>query len=256
MPDDPDPAGPLRDPEPAGAQDLGAHDSRAVPDALTTAAGRCSVRPAAGQRTVRTVVVLGIDGAGKTTAARALIAAERAAGREAVLVRNPAGRRWLSRLTARLGVDVPFRWKERFETVVRSVNVLVAQARTALFRRRVLQRAGGLVVMDRHLACQFVLREVRGLPRGRFLPWLAGRLPAPDAIVLLDVPAEEAYARIDARGEDHEPLAYLQAARAAYLGLAAAEGWHVVDATKAPARVADALREVLGREVLGRDVVG
>jgi dTMP kinase len=134
---------------------------------------------------------------------------------------------------------------------VRSVNVLAAHARAALFRRRVQRGAGGLLVMDRHLACQLVLRDVRGLPRGRFLPWLAGRLPAPDAIVLLDVPAEVAYARIHARGEDHESLAYLRAARTAYLGLAATEGWHVIDATEAPARVADALRDVVGRDAVG-----
>ena len=247
MPDDPDPAAPPHGPRRPGREHSDTRRSDGAPSAaLPPTPGRDSVRSAAGAPKARTVVVLGIDGAGKTTAARALIAAERAAGREAVLVRNPAGRRWLSRFTARLGVDVPLRWKERFETIVRSVNVLVAHAQTALFRRKALQRAGGLVVMDRLLACQLVLREVRGLPRGRFLPWLAGRLPAPDAIVLLDVPAEEAYARIHARGEDHEPLAYLRAARAAYLDLAAAEGWHVVDGSGTPERVVEALREALG----------
>lgn len=230
MPDHPDPAHPPEHSAPC----------------LAPAVEGGPVRSVAGAESARTVVVLGIDGAGKTTAARALIAAERAAGREAVLVRNPAGRRWLSRVASRLGVDIPVRWKERFETIVRSVNVLAAHARAALFTRRIRQRTGALVVMDRHLACQLVLRDVRGLPRGRFLPWLAGRLPAPDAIVLLDLPAEEAYARIHARGEDHEPLDYLRAARAAYLGLAAAEGWHVVDATEAPERVAEALRRVAG----------
>ena len=237
MPDDPDPAVPPHGTDPS--------DTERSP-ALSPAAGRRSVRSAGGAPTARTVVVLGIDGAGKTTAARALIAAERAAGREAVLIRNPAGRRWLSRAAARLGVAVPARWADRFETVVRSVNVLFAHARAALFRRKALRRSGGLVVMDRHLACQGALREVRGLPRGRFLPWLAGRLPAPDAVVLLDVPAEEAYARIRARGEDHESLAYLRAARASYLGLAAAEGWHVVDSSGSPERVLEALRAAAG----------
>jgi dTMP kinase len=237
MPDDPDPA---HHPDHSGT---GRSPAGRSP---SPAAEAGPVRPGAGAGSARTVVVLGIDGAGKSTAARALIDAERAAGREAVLVRNPAGRRWLSRVASRLGVEVPARWKERFETVVRSVNVLVAHARAALFVRRVRHGAGGLVVMDRHLACQLVLREVRGLPHGRFLPWLARRLPAPDAVVLLDVPAEAAYARIHARGEDHEPLAYLQAARAAYLGLAATEGWHVIDATQSPARVAEALRRAAG----------
>ncbi|GER22755.1 hypothetical protein NCCP1664_12520 [Zafaria cholistanensis] len=219
MPDDPDPAAPLH-----RTQD-----------------------PAPGARKARTLVVLGIDGAGKTTAALALVAAERMAGRPAVLVRNPAGRRWLTRVADRLGVAVPALLADRFETVVRSVNVLVAHLRGALFGRKTRAggKPGGLVVMDRHLACQLALREVRGLPQGWSLAWLEGLLPAPDDVVLLDVPAEEAYARIHARGEDHESLAYLRAARTAYLKLAAAEGWHVVDGSGTPEQVVQGLRAIL-----------
>jgi dTMP kinase len=108
MPDDPDPAGPAHHPGRSGPNHSGTERPGPSPDP-TPEGG--SVRFVAGARTVRTVVVLGIDGAGKTTAARALIAAERAAGREAALVRNPAGRRWLSRVSSRLGVDVPVRWR-------------------------------------------------------------------------------------------------------------------------------------------------
>ena len=44
-------------------------------------------------RRTRTVGLLGVDGAGKTTTAAALVAAEEEAGREAVVLRNRSGRR-------------------------------------------------------------------------------------------------------------------------------------------------------------------
>ncbi|MEX5237929.1 ATP-binding protein [Kocuria arenosa] len=171
----------------------------------------------------RPIVLLGIDGAGKTTTAAALVAAEREAGGPAIVLRNRSGRRWLARASARAQVDLPVRWADWIETVLRTANVLVAQARAA--------HRDGLVVIDRHLVCQLVLRKVRGLPPGRVLPWLAGTLLRADAVVVLDLPAETAQERILTRAEDHETLTYLRAARSAYLDLARAQGWSVVDAT-------------------------
>lgn len=180
-------------------------------------------------------MLLGIDGAGKTTTATALVAEIRATGLRAQLLRNPAGRRWMTRVAGRFGTALPPAWANRLESVVRCVNVLLAHARATLFP--------GTTVMDRHVACQLVLRSVRGLPRGRLLPWLMVRLPRPDAIILIDVPAEVAHARIIARGEDSETLSYLTSAREAYLEIAAAKGWHVIDGSGTPAKVAhDTLR--------------
>ncbi|MBB5750320.1 AAA family ATPase [Micrococcus sp. TA1] len=180
----------------------------------------------------RTVVLLGIDGSGKTTTAVALAAAERDEGRRALVVRNRSGRRWLIRAGRRFGTELPVRWADRIETVVRTSNVVLSHLRAA--------STDGLVVMDRHLVCQLVLRQVRGLPPGRVLPWLSDRLLRRATVVLLDVPTETAHARITARGEDDEHLDFLRASRTAYLRCAAPRGWAVVDAT-GPAR------EVLGR---------
>jgi dTMP kinase len=71
-------------------------------------------------RRSRTIVLLGIDGAGKTTTAAALAAVQRESGRPAIVLRNRSGRRWLTRASARLGVDLPVRWADRLETVVRT----------------------------------------------------------------------------------------------------------------------------------------
>jgi dTMP kinase len=184
-----------------------------------------------------TVVVLGIDGAGKTTAASALVEAERSAGHRARLVRNPGGRRWLARTAERRGVRVPPAWADGFESAVRTLNVMVSHVRAALLP--------GTTVMDRHLVCQMVLRTARGLPPGRFLPWLSRKLLPADAVLLLDLPEQTAYARIAQRGEDMESLAYLRTAREAYLYLAAREGWRVVDAAAAPHDVLAQMRLAL-----------
>lgn len=167
------------------------------------------------------IVILGIDGAGKTTAATSIVAQIRTTGSRAQLLRNPAGRRWMSRVAGKFGMALPPAWANRLESLVRCVNVLIAHARAATFP--------GTTVMDRHVACQLVLRSVRGLPHGRLLPWLITRLPRPEAIILIDVPAELAHARIIARGEDIETLQYLSSARSAYLEIAATRGWHVID---------------------------
>ncbi|MGQ1838671.1 AAA family ATPase [Kocuria turfanensis] len=168
-------------------------------------------------------MLLGIDGVGKTTTAEALAAAARESGRPAIVLRNRSGRRWLARVSARCGLELPVRWADRFETVVRTANVAVSQARAG--------RREGLVVLDRHLVCQLVLRQGRGLPPGRVLPWLAARSIRYYAVVVLDIPAQIAQQRILRRGEDHETLEHLQTARTAYLELARAEGWGVLDAT-------------------------
>jgi dTMP kinase len=183
-------------------------------------------------------VLLGIDGAGKTSSAAALVAAQRGSGRGAILLRNRSGRRWLARTSDRVGVEVPVRWADRVETVVRTLNVLVSRVRAA--------HREGLVVMDRHLVCQLVLRRVRGLPPGRVLPWLSARSLRADAVVVLDVAAETAHARILARGQDHETLEYLHTAREAYLEFARARGWAVVDATGAPEAVLTRLTSSTG----------
>ncbi|MFB9074755.1 dTMP kinase [Citricoccus parietis] len=66
------------------------------------------------------------------------------------------------------------------------------------------------------------------------MPWLSAKLLQTVTVAVLDVPAETAQERILARGEDHETLEYLGAARAAYLDLARSRGWLVVDATGTP----------------------
>jgi dTMP kinase len=154
------------------------------------------------------IVLTGIDGSGKTTAARSFVAAARNAGEDALLLSNYAGRRRMSLLGARFGIHLPPRLADAVETVIRSANVLMSHARA--------HRHPGLVIMDRHLYCQLALRHARQLPRGRVLPFILAKLPKPDLVVHLLITPEQAHQRILARGTDTETLEELDSFRAAY----------------------------------------
>lgn len=183
------------------------------------------------------IVLTGIDGSGKSTAARALVSAVKAKGGRALLLSNHAGRRSMSNLSARLGLALPGRLADVVETSLRVGNVLVSHLRA--------RRFAGLVVMDRHLHCQLALRTAKGLPRGRFLPWLLARLPRPDAVFHLELDPAEAHRRITARGTDRESLADLTAFHAAYRELPEYADFIKVDASAPATHLAEQLAALL-----------
>lgn len=184
------------------------------------------------------IVLTGIDGSGKTTAARALVSSTLADGRKALLLSNYAGRRRMSLLAARLGVQLPARLADTVETTLRVANVLISHIRVRRF-------SGRLTVMDRHLHCQLALREARGLPRGRVLPWLLRKLPAPDLVIYLDIHPKQAHDRIGARGTDEESLADLTALRDAYRSLPWFAGFTILNAGVPEDEVLAALKRVI-----------
>jgi dTMP kinase len=183
------------------------------------------------------IVLTGIDGSGKSRAAQALVTAARAEGKKALLLNNHAGRRSMSVLGERLGIRWPLRLGEAVETTLRVINVLVSHAKASRF--------DGLVVMDRHLYCQLALRTAKGLPRGRLLPWLLSRLPAPDAVVHLEIEPALAHRRIMARGTDAETLADLSAFRDAYRSMPEYGAFLEVDGGRPPAEVLVALKNIV-----------
>jgi dTMP kinase len=187
------------------------------------------------------IVLTGIDGSGKSTAARALVEAAQTDGENALLLSNHAGRRSMSVLAERLGIRWPRRLADAVETALRVANVLISHARASRF--------DGLVVMDRHLHCQLALRMAKGLPRGRALPWLISSLPGPDAVVHLDVEPALAHRRIEARGTDSETLADLLALRDAYRSMPEYPGFDQLDADCPPAEVLARLKRIVGKRM-------
>ena len=183
------------------------------------------------------IVLTGIDGSVKTTAAEAIVAAARLAGIDALLLRNYAGRRRMSLTGAKLGVHLPPRLADPIETAVRTFNVVNSHRRA--------RRFPGLVVMDRHLHCQLALRVAQGLPRGRWLPWLIRTLPQPDLVLHLDVDPREAHARVVARGTDSERLEDLVSLRDAYRSLPDFRRFTSIPAGGTPAEVLSRLQAAI-----------
>ncbi|MEV4623755.1 thymidylate kinase [Asanoa sp. NPDC049573] len=197
----------------------------------------------AGSRRLRTVALVGIDGSGKTTQANRLAVVLADAGVPATYRQNAGGRAWFGHFARRVGrPDGPGLFGRRGMLLVESVLRWLAIARTCL--RSAF--GGELAVMDRHAVCQYVSIRAHAGGRGeRFARLAYGLFPAPDVTVLLAIDPQDAYARIEARGTDHESLAYLTAADAAYRALPEAAGFLVVEAGGAPDEVTTAVLAAL-----------
>ena len=78
------------------------------------------------------IVLTGIDGSGKSTAAHALVSGARADGKNALLLSNHAGRRSMSVLGERLGIRWPHRLADAVETTLRVANVLASHSGPAV----------------------------------------------------------------------------------------------------------------------------
>jgi dTMP kinase len=199
----------------------------------------------------RIIAIVGIDGAGKTTQAQLLAGWLTAHGHPADYWQNAGGRRWFGRLGRRLGRrDAQGLLGVAGMLFVESVLRWLAIAR-ALVRSRVRRR---IAVMDRYSWCQYAsIRAHRGR-RERFARRLFRIFPAPDLTCFLAVPPGTAYARVEARGTDHESLDFLAAADAAYRTLPEADRFVVIDASRDPAAVQLALRAAVAERL--PDVAG
>ncbi|MEV4345739.1 dTMP kinase [Actinoplanes sp. NPDC049596] len=201
--------------------------------------------------TLRTIALIGIDGSGKTTQAHRLAEELAAAGRPAVYRRNAGGRHWVGKVAVRLGKrDAEDLIGRRAMLLVESVLRWLAMLRTLLWRALV----GGVVVMDRYAYCQYASLRSRGArPAAERRARLAYRLfPKPDVTFLLAVDPAVAQQRIDARGYDHESMAYLTAADAAYRSLPEFPSFVVIDANGTPDEVSAALHAALSSSPVSR----
>lgn len=191
-----------------------------------------------GNPQVLRVVLLGIDGAGKTTAARSVVRELHERGIEAELFRNPGGRRTLDRWAARHSRTAEaMLGSRRLDAIESTLRVLAVLRSTLQARRR-----RGVVLFDRHLQCQLALRLVRGLPASVVLPWLLRVLPQPDLVVYLSVDPRTAQARIAFRNTDEETLEFLTSLDAAYRQLPEFGRYAFVDANGTGPETAAALR--------------
>lgn len=219
------------------------------------------------------IVLVGVDGSGKTTAARRLAQELTAGGTPARYFENGGGRPVIDALAHRLGrrdgrhLLGPRRYLA-IEATIRWVAMARALVLSTLTRR--------VAVMDRYTYCQYAIMRARGdtgptddpnlqrpdgeasrhdHPRGRdpkdkrtgeraeglvrllYLPF-----PRPDVTCYLTVPPDEAARRVQARGRDVEDPAYLAAFAAAYRSLPEFADFTVCDASADAESVASSLK--------------
>lgn len=184
------------------------------------------------------VVLEGGDGSGKSTQVPLLVSRLRDAGREVVVTREPGGTDLGEQIRALVlgggGVDPA---TEALLIAADRAEHVAAVIRPALAR-------GAVVVSDRHVPSSLAYQGVgRGLgvdEIARLSVW-ATRGLEPDAVIVLDVPADEA-ARRRAGPQDRmerEPDAFKAAVNQAYRDLGARFGWTLLDGTAPVDVVAD-----------------
>lgn len=222
------------------------------------------------------VAISGLDGAGKTTQAQALLAALDASGYDAVVlwqrISHNRSLQWLTaplRLVLRVALRMragsalppadadPFfvepehratrALRERLPVLNAAWVTIVAGVHAASVRRETLRevRRGRVVVRDRYLLDSLVhLRDKYATGhdvrlQARLIRWLT---PAPLAAFYLDVGAEEAWRR---KPEEYS-VAELDAHRRGYLHAADTLGVHVLDGERpAPELTAVIVADVL-----------
>lgn len=173
------------------------------------------------------IALIGIDGAGKTTAARYLADQLTVDGAQVRLCRNPGGRRTLDTFARRLGSSAEkmlgARLLSRYETVVRAF---------ALLRSLASMAPADVEIHDRYLYCQLAANAKRGVEPGFLLRLLRKFVPRPDFVLYFEISPARALERIQVRGTDTETLEDLRDLDAAYRGLTDFDSFRLVQADK------------------------
>lgn len=182
----------------------------------------------------------GIEGAGKSTLARALQSALRARGLSVVLTREPGG----TALAERLRAIVLERASEHINAQAETLIMFAARAIHLDNLIRPALAAGSWVICDRFTDAT---RAYQGAGRGvsaSVIDAVAAAVHAdlwPDRTLILDLPVEQGLRRVRQRQDtgdrfEDESQRFFERVRNCYLSLAAAEAMRirVIDATLTP----------------------
>lgn len=188
------------------------------------------------------IALVGVDGSGKSTQARALARRLTAGGTPASYFENAGGRPLWNRLARALGRPdgVALFGRTLYPALEATVRAL-AMGRTLLWSRV----SGRAAVLDRWTWCQYVIMAARGDRGGRLIRAAYAVFPRPSVVCFLATSPAEAQRRVLARGIDTEELSHLRALDAAYRALPEFGTFVVVDGDGDPDEVAAALDRVV-----------
>ena len=197
----------------------------------------------------RFITLEGIEGAGKTTQATALVEALARQGIDALATREPGGTAQAEAIRSLL-VDPAARG------IVPDAELLLVFAARAEHIAKVIRpalAAGKWVVSDRFTDATFAYQGGgRGIEAGRIAmleQWVQGGL-RPDLTLVLDLPVPAGRRRIRERRADRfeqEDNAFLERVRRAYLERARADParCRIIDASRSPPETAASIRRVV-----------
>ncbi|WP_091320928.1 dTMP kinase [Micromonospora chersina] len=184
------------------------------------------------------IALVGVDGSGKSTQARALARRLTARGIPATYFENAGGRPLWNRLARALGrADGPALFGRTLYPALEATVRALAMARAVLVARL----TGRTAVLDRWTWCQDVIMAARGDRGRRAVRAGYAIFPRPAVVCFLATSPEVAQRRVAARGIDTEELAHLRALDAAYRALPEFGSFVVLDGDADPDEVAAAL---------------
>jgi dTMP kinase len=196
------------------------------------------------------ITLEGIEGVGKSTQAQRLANGLRVRGHTVVCTREPGG------APVAEAVRDLLKYSPR-ETITPSAELLLIFAARAVHAEALLRpalEAGSWVVCDRFVDASIAYQGAgRGLGRERIMDLAAWVVPdlVPDLTLVLDLPLESAFSRLNARGArdrfEQEAPAFFERVRSAYLEQAEREPRrvHVIDAAGEVDAVAARCRAVV-----------
>ncbi len=162
------------------------------------------------------IAVEGVDGAGKTTQVDRLTDFLRAAGEDAIRSKEPTTGRW-GRLIRESASSGRMSLDDELAAFIADRDEHV---------RTVIQPSlnhGQIVLLDRYFYSTIAYQGARGKDIDELTTLVLEKAPEPDAVILLDVPAELGVSRVQGRGDrpnQFEELASLKTVRGIFLQLA------------------------------------
>jgi dTMP kinase len=173
------------------------------------------------------IALIGVDGSGKTTLARALADELTAVGHPATYFENAGGRATLNKLAERLGRRDAVELLGAGGLLAIELSVRWLAITYALLWSRL---TGRIAVMDRYVYCQLAAVRSRRQRGERVVRALYRFFPSPDLVCFLAVDPQVAQRRVEQRGIDTEELDYLVATDSSYRSLPEWTRFLVVDA--------------------------